>query len=160
VIIKANVFFVSLLAFSADLKATPVTKQKKALMESVPVTAHKEFKKQVAELQLTGDSTRIIQGIVVDEVQPIIGAVIKVKGTNIHAVTDQNGKFKIELSGLGDDNKLILMVSYIGYDHLEQEVNLNLNKPVRINMSEAVSILGEVCFKRPNLFKRFINLFK
>ena len=160
IIIKTKVFFISLLAFSADLKATPATHQKKSLMESVPVKVHKEFRSQVTERRMTGDSTRIIQGIVVDEAQPMIGVAIKVKGTNIHVFTDQNGQFKIDLSDLADDNKPILMVSYIGYDHLEQAVNLNSDKPIRINMSQAASLLGEICVKRPNLFKRFINLFK
>lgn len=52
-----------------------------------------------------------VRGIVVDDAgQPIIGANIKVKGTNVISVTDLNGKFSLYVP---EGNKL--SISYIGY---------------------------------------------
>ena len=46
---------------------------------------------------------------------PLVGASVKVRGTNIGAVTDKNGAFTIKLQ----DGKTVLTVSYVGYDVIE-----------------------------------------
>src|ERR1700744_5939363 len=57
-----------------------------------------------AQTKITG---KVIGG---DDKQPIIGATVKIKGTNVGVVTDVNGVFT--LSG---KTGYVLVVSYIGY---------------------------------------------
>lgn len=57
-----------------------------------------------AQTKITG---KVIGG---DDKQPIIGATVKIKGTNVGVVTDVNGNFT--LSG---KNGYVLIISYIGY---------------------------------------------
>ena len=45
-----------------------------------------------------------------DDKQPVIGATIKIKGTNVGVVTDVNGAFALN-ANTGD----VLVISYIGY---------------------------------------------
>src|SRR5438132_6107853 len=45
-----------------------------------------------------------------DDKQPVIGATVKIKGTNVGVVTDVNGAF-----ALNANNGDVLTISYIGY---------------------------------------------
>lgn len=53
-----------------------------------------------------------ITGTVIDDQgEVVIGATIQLKGTSIGAVTDENGKFSIEVP----DGNAVLIVSFVGY---------------------------------------------
>ncbi|MBP6334798.1 MAG: TonB-dependent receptor [Bacteroidia bacterium] len=76
-----------------------------------------------------------ISGIIRDEKtnESIIGAVIKIKGTDIAAITDIDGKFE-----LVSDQKppLVLIVSYVGYAALELNVT-SLDKPITVKLKSS-----------------------
>src|SRR5437879_959471 len=57
-----------------------------------------------AQTRVTG---KVIGG---DDKQPVIGATVKIKGTNVGVVTDVNGTFSLNAK-TGD----VLVISYIGY---------------------------------------------
>lgn len=64
---------------------------------------------------------QIIKGVISDEAkkEKIIGAVVRIKGTNIAAITDVDGKFEIQSDKLPP---YILVISYVGFE--EQEITL------------------------------------
>jgi outer membrane receptor protein involved in Fe transport len=73
-----------------------------------------------------------LSGIVKDDAtkEPIEGATVLIKGTNLGAYTDVNGKFEITYTGT---LPCTVVVTYVGLKKQEIEVK-NLNKPFTINM--------------------------
>ncbi len=73
-----------------------------------------------------------ISGVIKDDAtkEPIEGATVVVKGTNLGAYTDANGKFEIAYTG---SLPVTVIVTYVGLKKQEIEVK-SLNKPVTINM--------------------------
>lgn len=82
-----------------------------------------------------------ISGIIIgkDDGQPIIGAAIRIKGTNKSTVTDTNGKFAIST---GSGNKETLDIVYIGYGHTLVTAQAGDNLKVELKPNE--SSLSEV----------------
>ena len=79
-----------------------------------------------------------IKGKVLDESgNPLPGANIVVKGTNISAQTDSNGNFTLNVP----DNATRLVVSYIGMD--QQEVGIG-TAPITVILKESGQSLNEV----------------
>ena len=85
-------------------------------------------------------TTRHITGTVFanDDKSPIIGATVKVQGTNIGAVTDQKGAYAINVP----EGKNHLVFSYIGY----QTKNVTIDKADTLNvyLDASTSTLNEV----------------
>lgn len=80
-----------------------------------------------------------LQGKVVDEKgEPLIGASVKIKGTNVGAVTDTNGYFQLP-QNVSDSAKLI--AGYLGYEN--REVNI-AGKSVSIQLQPDQRALSEV----------------
>ncbi len=83
---------------------------------------------------------RTVSGKVLDQQgAPLIGATVKVDGTDKGVATDVDGNFKIELPA----NKDLLAVNYIGYNtqqvKLGSQDNLNISlKPVDNSLNEVV----------------------
>ena len=75
-----------------------------------------------------------ITGVVMDEVEPIIGANIMVKGTTNGTITDIDGNFELQTK-VGD----VLVVSYMGYK--TQEVKATA-APMRITLVPDNVMLG------------------
>ena len=86
-----------------------------------PTTAFAEITPHVSNSQAVAQTTRTVTGTVIDKTtgEAIIGATITVKGTNIKAVTDLDGKFSIKLTGKKQN---VLEVSYIGFRTEEVDV--------------------------------------
>ena len=82
-----------------------------------------------------------VTGVVLDEKgQSMIGVSILVKGTSIGTITDNNGKFSVDL---GD--KSTLKLSYIGYESIDYNVGSQTNVTIRLkedakNLEEVVVI--------------------
>jgi len=70
--------------------------------------------------------------------QALVGTTVTVKGTNISTVTDQDGKFTIQLP----TTNATLVVSNVGYQGLEKSVTGN--EELSIVLQELVSVLHEV----------------
>lgn len=82
--------------------------------------------------------SRTVKGSVVDESgEPIIGANVKVQGTNTGSITDLEGNFSLTISG----NEKI-EVSFIGYT--PQVVTVPANGIVKVILSEDSKLLDEV----------------
>ena len=83
---------------------------------------------------------RTLRGEVIDKQdEPLIGATIKVTGTDILAVTDFDGKFQIKVP----EKALTLEISYVGYESKVVKVAANEND-LHILMSESSVMLDDV----------------
>ena len=78
-----------------------------------------------------------VSGIVQDAMGPVIGASIKVKGTNTGVATDFDGKFTLSVNP-----GATLVVSYIGY--VTKEVKVGNQTSLVINLQEDKQLLDEV----------------
>ena len=87
--------------------------------------------KGIAKFQVTG--------IVYSETDhtPIVGATVLEKGTQNAAITDMNGKFKIDIKS----SDAILIVSFMGYEGNEVRVNGSSN--LDISLKEKTNLLEE-----------------
>src|SRR6478752_3459204 len=74
-------------------------------------------------LFLRSDMYAVITGTVTGENnQPLVGAAVKVKGTNIGVTTNEKGEFTINAA----DNA-VLVITYVGYAEKEVSVNGQTN---------------------------------
>lgn len=88
------------------------------------------------QVQAQAQKWQTVQGTIVDEKgEPVIGATVKVEGTNAGTITDINGHFKINVLPKGKLN-----VSYVGY--ISQTIS-DLNNP-HIVLKENLMNLDEV----------------
>lgn len=69
---------------------------------------------------------------------PLQGATVRAEGTTAGALTDAQGKFSLTLP----DNVSTLLISYIGYEN--QEIEINGRSVIDVEMVEGVSTLDEV----------------
>lgn len=83
---------------------------------------------------------RTVSGVVIDGTndEPLIGAVVSVKGTKTNVVTDIDGHFDISFTG----KSCTLEVTYLGY--ARQSVYITDQGTVSITMQPANEMLGEV----------------
>ena len=80
----------------------------------------------------------VVKGIVNDEAgEPIIGATVKVVGTNTGAITDMDGQFSVNAASNAQ-----LSVSYVGY--VTQRVNVGGKSNLVITLSEDAQSLSDV----------------
>ncbi len=80
----------------------------------------------------------IVKGTVNDEAgEPIIGATVKVQGTNAGAITDFNGNFSVQAA-----SNATLNVSYVGY--VPQTVNVNGRSNITVVLKEDAQVLNDV----------------
>ncbi len=106
-----------------------------------PVRMSKMLEGKVAGLQVESAEmpTNRLHGKVVDEKgEPLIGASVKIKGTNVGAVTDTNGYFQLP-QNVSDSAKLI--AGYIGYENREVKA---AGKSVAIQLHPDTQTLNEV----------------
>ena len=81
---------------------------------------------------------RITGSVLAPSGTPVNGATIKVKRAAMYAVTDEHGKFSVQVPSL----KSTLVVSCIGFK--ETEIQITSDAPVRIVLEESNSKLNEV----------------
>ena len=80
----------------------------------------------------------VVKGTVNDEAgEPIIGATVKVKGSNVGAITDFDGKFSVDAA-----SNATLTVSYVGY--LTQDVKVAGKNNLTIVLKEDAQMLNDV----------------
>lgn len=107
------------------------------------------------------DSIRI-KGIVRDENGPLPGVNVLQKGTANGVATDFDGKFEITVSRERKNERIVLQISYIGYQDTEIEIN-DSNKVVDvkiIELKEEKILMGIVVVKKRNIFQRIGDLFR
>ncbi len=91
----------------------------------------------VSSLVVTAQTKHTGKVIGGDDKLPVVGASVRIKGTNTGAVTDVNGDFTLSLSP-GN----VLVVSYIGYT--TKEVTVQGTQFLTISLAPANSTLNEV----------------
>ena len=91
----------------------------------------------VSSLVVTAQTKHTGKVIGGDDKLPIVGASIKIKGTNTGAVTDVNGDFNLTLKS-GD----VLVISYIGYQ--TAEIAVGGGDFISVSLKPAASTLNEV----------------
>ena len=97
----------------------------------------------------------IVSGIVKDEIGPLPGANVFIKGTEVKAICDFDGNFTIKAK-----KNDILVVTYVGYNSSEIEI-LNEDK-LKITLKDNGVVLGEVVtggiyIKKRNFFGRIFH---
>jgi TonB-linked SusC/RagA family outer membrane protein len=92
----------------------------------------------LASASLYGQRVTITGTVSDDKGAPLPGATVQVKGTNVGALTDLNGKYSIEAPGAS----FVLVGSFVGY--LPKEVPVQNQTVVNITLSEDVRALEEV----------------
>lgn len=81
---------------------------------------------------------KVLKGTVTDaEGEPIIGANIKVEGTNIGTITNMDGQFTLNVP-----ENAILQISYIGF--ISQNIKVGTNKSLTVQLQEDSQSLDEV----------------
>jgi TonB-linked SusC/RagA family outer membrane protein len=85
-------------------------------------------------------SKRTLTGTVVDELGPLAGANVAVKGTTIGTISDEDGKFTLE----NVPQNAVLQVSYIGYRTQEITGIPSDGKPLIIILKEDSQALEEI----------------
>lgn len=97
------------------------------------------FASSVIALQMTAQQ-RALTGIIyeADGKTPLIGATVKVKGSNVGTISNIDGNFRLNVNGKDQ----ILVVSYMGYD--PQEIKVGNNSTVQITMKESSVMLNEM----------------
>ncbi len=83
------------------------------------------------------DKERVVTGEVIDDQGPIIGATVRVKGTQNGKITDVDGKFTLSVP-IG----ATIVVSYVGYN--DKEIVYKGESKLKITMSESSTLLQEV----------------
>ena len=77
--------------------------------------------------------------IIGEEGQPLVGASVKLKGTQTGTTSDANGNFALQVPDAGG----VLVISYIGYQTIEMAVSKNTSS-LNIVLKQAVSSVEEV----------------
>ncbi len=77
---------------------------------------------------------RTIKGRLIDESgEPLIGATVQVKGSNVGTITDLDGAFTMNIP-FGDD--IVLVVTYVGYETKEVPINDQLELTIIMKQNE------------------------
>lgn len=105
----------------------------------------------VAKIKINKSEQKRITGIVTDQKgEPIIGASILVKGTNIGAISDVNGNFSINIA-----DQSTLTISYIGYHPIDFKVGEKKNLVIKLEedarMIDEVVVIGYGTVKKRDL---------
>jgi TonB-linked SusC/RagA family outer membrane protein len=91
----------------------------------------------VSSLVVTAQTKHTGKVIGSDDKLPVVGASVRIKGTNTGAVTDVNGDFTLSLTP-GN----VLVISYIGY--VTQEVTVRGGEFLTVSLAPSASTLNEV----------------
>lgn len=98
-----------------------------------------EAQSVINSVQMSAPGNRIVKGVVFDEnKEPLMGATVYAKGTNIGTVTGANGEYTLSMP----DGVEYVVVNYVGMNSFETKVSFT--RPVNIYLSEDTELLSEV----------------
>ena len=120
-----------------------VSEETAALQEVVATMdtfeSESDKKMKLAKVATILPQKNMIKGRVTDEKgEPLIGASVTYKGTNIGTITNMNGEFSL----VKKDDKKRLTAEYIGYDPVE--IQVDTSRTMLIAMNENKQVLNEV----------------
>lgn len=97
-------------------------------------------KQNKTQAQMQRISEKIVGGTIIDEnEEPLIGAMVKIAGTDQGVITDSEGQFSILVA----KSHSILIVSYVGYKPVEMELPDNVGY-ISIKMEPAATMMNDV----------------
>ena len=112
---------------------TVVVKQKE---ESRSEDTFKDEKAPDINIEVTGTIKDVSTG------KPLVGATVKLKGSNKATTTDENGNFAIQVPDVGS----VLVISYVGYEAIEVPISkagsINLTLQQKDSKIEEVVVIG------------------
>ena len=120
-----------------------VSEETAALQEVVATMdtseSESDKKMKLAKVAAIPSKNNMIKGRVTDEKgEPLIGASVTYKGTNIGTITNMNGEFSL----VKKDDKKRLTAKFIGYDPVE--IRIDTSRTMLIAMNENKQALNEV----------------
>lgn len=105
--------------------------------KNIVVTKRRDTHEGATESQTPSDKKERVTGQIIDkEGTPIIGATIRVKGSQTGAVSDLNGNFVLTA-----DKNDELEISYVGYTTVTQRVN---GHSIKVTLQEDSKLINEV----------------
>ncbi len=153
-------------AFIPQASQAQVAKQSNQI--EVP-TAISERNQNAARQNPMQDSITI-QGKVLDNYgEDVIGATIRLQGTQIGTITDIDGKFSLTIPQNLVDQNTALVISFIGYENITMPIQDFLQQADKtIQFKHEASYLGDVVIaggittshKRPSLWQRIQHWFQ
>jgi hypothetical protein len=164
-------------ALSALLLPTVVASQTEKISVPMEISAspvrdfnEKEVINATEKPKVENDKIKL-KGIVKDTAnEPIVGASILLKGTNLGVVTDIDGHFEFNLSSKERNNEVFeIVVSFIGYETQELKINpTETDNQLKFVMKESAGMMGDVIVvggvSKRNFFQRtkyfFRNIFR
>lgn len=102
------------------------------------VRAEKNSVLESSRITQVSQQSSLLKGVVEDELGPIAGATVAVKGTTNGNITDPNGNFTLQGVKTGD----VIVVSYVGY--VPQEIVYKGQTSLKIVLKEDVQQLDEI----------------
>jgi outer membrane biosynthesis protein TonB len=121
----------------AKYSAATVDSKLQGKVEGLTVITSKDSKTQFGPGHIAGTN---ISGIIIskDDGQPVIGAAIRIKGTNKSTVTNTNGYFALPVSG----DKETLDIASIGYER--KQVSAKGGDSLKVELDQVKGALSEV----------------
>jgi hypothetical protein len=121
----------------ARASAAIVDSKLQGKVEGLTVITSKDSKTQFGPGHIAGTN---ISGIIIskDDGQPVIGAAIRIKGTNKSTVTNTNGYFALPVSG----DKETLDIASIGYER--KQVSAKGGDSLKVELDQVKGALSEV----------------
>ena len=121
----------------AKYSAATVDSKLQGKVEGLTVITSKDSKTQFGPGRIAGTN---ISGIIIskDDGQPVIGAAIRIKGTNKSTVTNTNGYFALPVSG----DKETLDIASIGYER--KQVSAKGGDSLKVELDQVKGALSEV----------------
>ncbi|WP_136467836.1 carboxypeptidase-like regulatory domain-containing protein [Flagellimonas onchidii] len=146
--------YTSLLAIGSPLAAQEVPFQQTYQVEEAIIFG-------VVIPELSSNDPITIKGNVGDSYNPLPGATVSIKGTQIKTQTDFDGNFLISLPRQFPDKNATLIISSLGYMTIEKVISIETGF-VQVACTELEEdIMGElVIVRKQNIFRRFLNLFR
>ncbi|VVV01393.1 carboxypeptidase-like regulatory domain-containing protein [Mesonia oceanica] len=145
--------------------AQPGFAQKKNAKE-VKVQTQKDYQLQgeVALGTQVKDSITIKGTVTDEENMPLPIAHVILKETDLGTYTDFDGFFEIRIPSNSFDKEVILVFSAIGMETKELKID-KLTKEINIDLASDIDnlegvVVGGAFAYRPNIFQRFLNLFR
>ena len=105
--------------------------QFRQINNNISVIVNEEIPENTEKASYRADSlTKMLTGIVIDETdEPLAGATVQVKNTNIGTITDVNGKFSLSVP----DKSQTLTISFLGYEAAEVFIGNRTNFEISLN---------------------------
>lgn len=130
------------IALPAFLVSSKVSAQGKVLVQGNFIMIPGDKKNATESKKITEGEKKISGRIIDDNDMGVPYASVFIKGTTIGSAADSSGNFNLKYAGTEDC--IVLVSSYVGFESIETEINLNrMGETILLRMA-GNSLLGEV----------------